>query len=636
MLKAFLPTVVFFAVLLGLFPILDQLGLLPFSIQTELLSLLNLIGWTLFVVLTVVAVKLAATFAKLAETIGVQVSLLHPQQALASMLDIIARKNKCLAVNIAEQRISTREELSKTLERLATLAYKLLNAESVELALFDKDTGLYHSSFVLGKPFRSSAQAILSGAMDNNEVVSPDVLVHPITFAGGVKGTFRVALEKGKVPAEVDQEIMRLLSIQTTIAIINSEYSEELMRMRVASEESTKAKTGFLANLSHELRGPLGLMINAVELVLDGLCGDVTEDQKETLAMVRQNARHLMDLINDVLDYAKLESGKIIVQKSDLSVNDLLLDMIKVIRPQAEEKAHSVTFSESTEELVISCDRRHSRQIMINLLTNAVKYTKDRGVLEVWAERIPGNYIRINVRDNGVGIEPSQHSKVFTPFERVDNSYSMKQVGAGLGMSLTKRLVEVNGGTIGFESQPGVGSHFWVAFPAVEAHQSVFDTGTTNSKTVNGSGKTLLLLANDNDERKMMVRYLEYTGFKVVTVDSMDDVLEQLISHRADLMIIENDAVDTFGGDFVHRLRTRTRNPTLPIVLISSRGFVFDIEEYLRAGVDRCLTRPVEFSELALTVFQLIQDNQSVMSQAKRTGASHAHTSVPKENGPLH
>src|SRR5262249_18421399 len=157
------------------------------------------------------------------------------------------------------------------------------------------------------------------------------------------------------------------------------------------------------------------------------------------------------------LDYAKVESGRITPKKVVVVVNELLQDLAGVIRSQAEAKGHKVVAKPGDEALAISCDRRHLRQMLINLLTNAVKDTPNGGRIEVWAERIAGNRIKIYVKDSGVGIDEKDRYKVFTAFERIENAYSMNQVGTGLGMPLTKRLAEVNNGSIDFDSKPGEG-----------------------------------------------------------------------------------------------------------------------------------------------------------------------------------
>ena len=513
---------------------------------------------------------------------------------------------------MVEKKITSKEELSRVLERIVALAYRLLDAESAEIALFDSESNFYHSSFVLGKPFDKSSQAMLSGALAGDEGdPSPEVLVQPIAFAGSVLGSLRVALPKQEIPSIGDQEIMRVLALQSGLAILNAAYSEELVRMKRAADETVKVKTGFLANLSHEIRGPLGIMLNAVELVLDGLCGPISADQLETLRMVRMNGEHLLELINDVLDYAKIESGKVTPQSEELLLNDVLADIANIIRTQAETKSHELIYRKSDELLAIKADRRHLRQMLINLLTNAIKYTPNGGKVELWAERIPGNRIKINVKDSGVGIEESARHKVFSAFERIENSYSMSQSGTGLGMTVTKRLAEVNGGQIDFQSSPGRGSVFWLVFPAVQFDPAGISVPEQEEGEAKGRGEVVLLVESNEGERNMIARYLRHVGFKVFAVGSQLEAMDVLRMGPVQLMMIDNRVVDRPHEDLVKAVRETAGSALLPIILVSSRAFVFDIEKYLKSGIDLCLIKPVALKKLGLICRKLIDGEYS-------------------------
>lgn len=577
---------------------------------------LNLIAWSCVIHSFLINKEIRKSINKIAGDLGIDVRLHSMEGLLSRIIREVRRKNSSLSINLIERRISSKEELARTLERIVALAFRLLDAESAELALFDSESSLYHSSFVLGKPFRRSSQAMLSGAAEGDEPEpSPDVLVQPIAFAGSVLGSLRVALKKGALPTSGDQEIMRVLALQSGLAIINAEYTEELVRMKMASEESVKAKTGFLANLSHELRGPLGIMLNAVELVLDGLCGTINEDQLETLRMVRTNGEHLLELINDVLDYAKIESGKINPNPEKLLVNDLLKDISNIGRTQAENKSHKLSYKKSDEVLAIECDRRHIRQMLINLTTNAIKYTPDGGTIELWAERIPGSRIKINVRDSGIGIGESERHKVFSAFERIENAYSINQVGTGLGMPLTKRLAEVNGGQIDFSSKPSEGSHFWLIFPAVEFDRSELNQEGAQEIEAKGAGEVILLVESDEGERNMVARYLRHVGYKVVAVGTQLEAMDLLRMGNVELAMIDNKVVDQPHEDVIKAIRETARSSMLPIILVTTRAFVFDIEKYLRSGIDRVLTKPVALKELSNICRGLIDGDHNIATQ---------------------
>jgi len=579
---------------------------LPF-LQPKLLAALNLVGWCTVLVFVLSRFDFKRKIHRIAGALEVDTRFKSFDTLLGTLIHEVNRKSEAFAINLLEKRIVSQKELSRTLETIVALAYKLLKAESAELALFDPENGMYHSSFVLGKPFRSSAQAMLSNAADGRkEEISPDVMVHPITFSGSILGSLRIGLRKGVLPSQGDRDVMRLLALQGGLAIINAQYTEQLLKMKRSSEESVKAKTGFLANLSHEIRGPLGIMLNAVELVLDGLCGPISEDQSETLKMVRGNGEHLLELINDVLDYAKVESGRVTPQKVPILIEELLKDIVGVVRAQAEAKNHKLIYKSSDEALALSCDRRHIRQMLINMLTNAIKYTPDGGTIEIWAERVPVNKIRINVKDTGIGIEESNRHKVFAAFERIENAYSIQQVGAGLGMPLTKRLAEANGGLIDFRSAPNKGSHFWLLFPAIEYTASMLREETKAPSTANGKGEVILLVEKDEGERNMLARYLSHIGFKIAAASSHIEAMELLRSHMIQLALIDNDAADNQHEDLISQIREKDKGTRIPILLLSSRAFAFDIEKYLKAGIDRCLVKPVELKGLGIACRELL------------------------------
>lgn len=588
----------------------------------HLLVGLNFVGWILALFLFFLRVEIVSDIQRVANEFGIDRRLYNANGLLHELLRELRRKDEVFALNVENQRIESEQELARNLEKIVSSAYRLLRAESAELALYDSESEQYHSSFVLGKPFRSSSQAMLSDAAGGDEgIPSPDVLIRPILFAGSTLGSVRVALKRGTIPKPADKEILRLVALQGGLAIINSEYTSELMRLKRSSDESVKARTGFLANLSHEIRGPLGIMINAVELVLDGLCGEISSDQLETLKMVHSNGEHLLELINDVLDFAKVESGKMIPNPQDILVDEVLRDLSQVVRAQAEAKGHKVLFRGSDEALAISCDRRHLRQMLINLLTNAIKYTPDGGTIELWAERIRGNRVRLNVTDTGVGIKAEDRPKVFSAFERIENSYSINQLGTGLGMSLTKRLAEVNGAQIDFESREGEGSHFWFVFHAVQYDAKEERIGAEPERKIKGNGDVILLVEGDEGERNMLTRYLTHLGFIVVHASSRSEALHLLREQPVRLAIFDNETLDRPDEDLLHGMRESAQASRLPVILLSSRGFVFDIEKYLRVGVDLCLVKPVKLAKLGIICRDLIDgEADSAELEVSRSG----------------
>ncbi|NMC63009.1 MAG: response regulator [SAR324 cluster bacterium] len=583
-------------ILAGVLPLLQAL-ILQRDLATVLIAVINLIAWLFATILLIVWRRVEEHLRRSAERLRIQLGSGAIDSLIFRYIREIERRDEAILSSTVEQRLATKEELARSLEKITSLSFRLLGADSVELALVDRDTGLYHSSFVLGKPFRKSTQMIFS-----SEEEEAGVMVSPIKFAGSILGYLRVGLKGGREPTHGDFQILNLLALQSSMAVLNTEFTKELLRMHQISEESLKAKTGFLANLSHEIRGPLSIMMNAVDLVLEGLCGEVSADQKETLDMVKSNGKHLLDLINDVLDYAKAESGRINVDPVVLDVDELLGDIRKVISVQAEAKSHRLIYRSIGPNIGVKCDKRHARQILINLLTNAVKYTPNGGSIDLWAERVPSNKIKINVRDSGIGIRDTDREKVFAAFERIENEYSSKQMGTGLGMSLTRKLVELNHGSIDFVSKPGKGSQFWIILPAGELSNEEEEKPASVNEEILGHGKSVLILSRENEERKTTGRYLAKYRFSLAYASTSEEAVEVLKNSDISVVVLDDSLPEIEKGtekELVSALREYSKNPKIPIILLSRRAFAFDVENYLKAGVDKCLAKPVELQELA-------------------------------------
>lgn len=533
---------------------------------------------------------------------------------LENLLEDIYLKSRALSEIPLQSTFVGERAMGQCLEQIAELIYELLQAESVEISLSNPNNNLYRTSFVKGIPIQADIHDTVRRNL--SEVESPSserqpLLIREISFANQKLGVIRVALPAGRRAGSVERELMNIMMARCGMILIGHGYTEELLRLHRSSTELEKTKTGFLATLSHEIRGPLGIILNAVELVLDGLCGSINTDQRETLNMIHSNGRHLLDLINDVLDYAKVESGMLTAKGVEISAKNLLDDLALVVRPQADAKKHTLTVLKNNSNLGMICDRRHARQILINILTNAIKYTPDQGTIEMWAVRDMSGDTVIHVRDSGVGIRREDFEKVFTPFGRIENGYSQKQSGTGLGMPLTKSLVEINNGSLTFESELGKGSHFMVHLP----YAAVSDDADTQSRkfdrlTVHGRGEIVLLLAPADEERLLVERYFKHAGFLVVTCSTAEEMQDVLKGPRIHLFVIDNEILDESGNELlVNAIQARPGGPTPPIIVVSSKGFSHDVERYLMMGVDRCFVKPLELREFGRTVRNLLDLN---------------------------
>ena len=252
--------------------------------------------------------------------------------------------------------------------------------------------------------------------------------------------------------------------------------TDDLRKSKEVVEAASRAKSEFLANMSHELRTPLNSIIGFSEILQDETFGELNERQSRYVGNVLSSGRHLLELINDVLDLSRIEAGRIELYLPQFEVRELLEEAHDIIRPMADMKDISVSTEEAKGLPSLTADRGRLRQIMLNLLSNAVKFTAEGGRVDVEAlvaqdgvlrsdQTVPA--IRISVSDTGVGIKPEDQYRIFVLFEQVDSSYSRDQEGTGLGLALSKRLVEAHGGTISVESEGvnGKGSTFTLVMP---------------------------------------------------------------------------------------------------------------------------------------------------------------------------
>jgi hypothetical protein len=237
----------------------------------------------------------------------------------------------------------------------------------------------------------------------------------------------------------------------------------ELVIARDAAESADRLKSAFLASMSHELRTPLNSIIGFTGIVLQGLAGPLNDEQTKQLGMVQNSSRHLLALINDVLDISKIEAGQLDIHCASFSLIPAIEKTVSTILPLAEKKGIIIRTELSPEVGKIYSDQRRTEQVLINLLGNAVKFT-DRGEVVVQC-CLDQEWIVLAVRDTGIGIDPRFHQSIFEPFRQVDTGLARKREGTGLGLSICKRLVELLGGFISLQSVPDLGSTFTVRLP---------------------------------------------------------------------------------------------------------------------------------------------------------------------------
>ena len=268
-----------------------------------------------------------------------------------------------------------------------------------------------------------------------------------------------------------DAELSQVFKMQ--LKILKDNILERTKTLEIIKEQNKKIleadriKNEFLANMSHELRTPLNAIIGFSEALSLKIFGDLNEKQAEYVRDINSSGVHLLGMINDLLDLSKIESGKVELNKEDFNVKSAISEALNIISPLIDQKNLNLRFDCKDDSLMVNADKRKFHQILYNLLSNAVKFTPENGNIEVKAEK-DGKFLRIYVKDDGIGIAPEFHEKIFAKFQQADNTLSLKQGSTGLGLTITKEFVRLHGGEISLESKPDKGAKFTFTLPLGE------------------------------------------------------------------------------------------------------------------------------------------------------------------------
>ena len=402
---------------------------------------------------------------------------------------------------------------------------------------------------------------------------------------------------------EAQQEVMRLNAelerrVRERTAQLESSNTE-LVRATDTAERANRAKSAFISSMSHELRTPLNAILGFGQLRASDGHAFAPNKQREFMQHILKAGNHLLNLINEILDLARIESDNVMLSMEPVGLDAMLDECRSMIEPTTQRRAIQMHFPPPTG-LAVGADRTRLRQILLNLLSNAVKYNRDKGSVVVDARPIADGRIRLSVQDTGAGLRADQIAALFQPFNRLGQEAGTIE-GTGIGLVVTKRLVELMGGTIGVNSTPGVGSLFYVDLaPAVLPLPRITATPHEQAPTRHGPPQHLLLYVEDNPANLALIEEVVGTrgDFRVMSAPDAQIGLEMARTHHPDIILMDLNLPGRSGHEALGLLRAGASTRDIPVIAVTASAMDVERARALKAGFFRYITKPIDVEQL--------------------------------------
>ena len=405
--------------------------------------------------------------------------------------------------------------------------------------------------------------------------------------------------------ARAQEEVMRLNErlegrVQERTRQLEA-INEELALAMEAANSANAAKSAFLSSMSHELRTPLNAILGFAQILTSESLPTTVPQKREFANHILKSGRHLLTLINEILDLAKVESGTVALSMEPVALDDILAECRDMVEPMGRPRKIRMLFPDATGAVVLA-DRTRLKQVLLNLLSNAVKYNRDLGAVVLDCTAQGPNRVRLSVQDTGLGLRADQIAALFQPFNRLGQENGSEE-GTGIGLVVTRRLVELMGGAIGVSSSVGVGSLFWIELALTEPVPSVLPSGAVLPLERREAGahaiNHTLLYVEDNPANLRLVQ--EIVGFRpdlrLLSAHDAHLGIEMAKAHRPDLILMDLNLPGMSGTDALAELRRDPRTSHIPVLALTANAMPRDVDKGLRAGFYRYLTKPINIEE---------------------------------------
>ena len=410
--------------------------------------------------------------------------------------------------------------------------------------------------------------------------------------------TTELAQTNNLLKGEIAERQMAMGALRETVTQLQSakeeaeRAKEEAERARREAERANAAKSEFLSRMSHELRTPMNSILGFAQIME---MQAIDEKQGQRVAHITKAGRHLLQLINEVLDMARVEAGQLSFSPEPVRIGSAIAIAVDLVRPLCQQnELHLEVETGERSELFVRADQQRLSQVLLNLLSNAIKYNRQRGQIRIYSERREQNCLRVCVSDTGIGIDPEKLSRLFEPFERLGADPSIE--GTGLGLALSKRLVEEMGGKIGLDTTYGAGSTFWIELPLTEGSLKQLSDEPKSAPNLETTKSCKILYIEDNLDNLQVIEHVlqAYPQIELITAMQGQLGIDLAREHLPSLILLDLHLPDINGDEVLHRLQLDSLTRSIPVVMLSADASPNHINRLLNLGAAKYLTKPLD------------------------------------------
>jgi signal transduction histidine kinase/DNA-binding response OmpR family regulator len=418
------------------------------------------------------------------------------------------------------------------------------------------------------------------------------------------------AIENAQLFAQSQQEIAERKRVESALEVERAQLArrveERTADLRAANAELARAarmKDEFLASVSHELRTPLNAVLGISEALQEGVFGDMNEKQLGSLRSIEESGRHLLALINDILDLSKVEAGKLELEMAPMSVESVCQASLRMVKQNAHKKRLRIISSYDSNVTTLVADERRVKQVLVNLLSNAVKFTPEGGEigLEVVGDE-EAHALLVTVWDTGIGIADSHLQQLFRPFVQLDSRLSREYTGTGLGLSLVLRMMELHGGSVAVKSQVGEGSRFTVSFPWHPTDGSasqLLEAELYENPMYLAPWQNVMIVEDSASTQAQLKRYFEESNVSIRSYTEMKAAQAALLVEPPDLLVLDIFLPDGSGLDLLTTIRANPKTAQMPVLVVS---VLDNPSQVLPAGADYYLAKPFTRAQMYMAL----------------------------------